>query len=120
MENLLPNAQLLNSLGGVINWRVPKEGVVVSQVFAAMEGNKQRLRIDDWGICNTTLEEVFHSIVADDINDALEIEDVESDQEGEADEDKDGEKENGDESDTDEDQDEEKEKEQEHSSDSQD
>ena len=81
MENLLPNATMLNSLGGVINWRVPKDGVVVSQVFAEMESNKQRLRIDDWGICNTTLEEVFHSIVADDINDALEIEDVESDEE---------------------------------------
>jgi len=79
VENLLPNATMLNSLGGVINWRVPKDGVVVSQVFAEMESNKQRLRIDDWGICNTTLEEVFHSIVADDINDALEIEDVESD-----------------------------------------
>ncbi|KAL6073551.1 ABC transporter, ATPbinding domain containing protein [Balamuthia mandrillaris] len=64
VKKLLPGCILLNSLAGTRNYRIDKKSVVLSQVFSEMEANRERLGISDWGICNTTLEEVFHSIVS--------------------------------------------------------
>lgn len=58
---LAPHAVLLNSIAGTQNWELPVNEVRLSEVFRVMEqpATKQALGLLDWGICNTTLEEVF-------------------------------------------------------------
>ncbi|KAJ5070827.1 atp-binding cassette transporter subfamily a abca [Anaeramoeba ignava] len=59
VRQLMPNLQLLNSLAGTWNYEVSKEGIVLSKIFEELENHKKELEIDDWGISQTTLEEVF-------------------------------------------------------------
>jgi len=54
-----PEARLLASLGGVINFELPKETTKMSEVFTWMRANKKRLTVIDWALSNTTLEEAF-------------------------------------------------------------
>ncbi|GAM24437.1 hypothetical protein SAMD00019534_076120 [Acytostelium subglobosum LB1] len=58
----IPQANLLNALAGTFNYEVPSNSVELSVLFAAFEQNKERLHITDWGISNSTLEEVFIKI----------------------------------------------------------
>eukprot|EP00003_Mantamonas_plastica_P032330 TRINITY_DN874_c0_g2_i8.p1 TRINITY_DN874_c0_g2~~TRINITY_DN874_c0_g2_i8.p1 ORF type:complete len:866 (+),score=355.67 TRINITY_DN874_c0_g2_i8:567-3164(+) len=64
LEPLLPDLEELNNLGGTRNFEVPRKGVDLARVFSAIEKEKKRLGITDWGISNTTLEEVFIHISA--------------------------------------------------------
>ena len=60
VTGMFPSATLINEpLGGVSKYEVDRKEVVLSQVFAAIEGAKEDLRISDWGLTETTLEEVF-------------------------------------------------------------
>ncbi|KAJ6235594.1 atp-binding cassette transporter subfamily a abca [Anaeramoeba flamelloides] len=59
---LFPNANEMNSLAGTSNYEVPTDEVVLSEVFQTLEEQKNDLGIIDWGISQTTLEEVFHEI----------------------------------------------------------
>jgi len=53
-------AKLVNEpLGGTSKFEIKREEIVLSQVFRTFEAEKKRLRISDWGITETTLEEVF-------------------------------------------------------------
>jgi len=54
---------LLNSLAGTQNFEVPKVNVRLSEVFESIERETNNLNILDWGISNTSLEEVFLHIV---------------------------------------------------------
>lgn len=56
---LVPQAVLINKLSGTRHYQVPKKSITLDKVFQHMEENKERLRITDWAITNTTLEEVF-------------------------------------------------------------
>jgi len=58
IEQLTSGAVLLNSLAGTSNYEVPTQSVKLSQVFTEIEKKKEELSISDWGISNTTLEEV--------------------------------------------------------------
>jgi ABC-type multidrug transport system ATPase subunit len=62
--SFLPDARLLNELAGTRNYEIPKKGnnVSLDDVFEKMEAKKEELRIQDWAITNTTLEEVFLKI----------------------------------------------------------
>eukprot|EP01117_Protostelium_nocturnum_P005730 TRINITY_DN2068_c0_g1_i1.p1 TRINITY_DN2068_c0_g1~~TRINITY_DN2068_c0_g1_i1.p1 ORF type:complete len:1746 (+),score=587.77 TRINITY_DN2068_c0_g1_i1:107-5344(+) len=62
LMNLIPQAVLLNELAGTRNYEVPKESISLETVFREMETHKEELKITDWAITNTTLEEVFLKI----------------------------------------------------------
>jgi len=60
----IPQAKLMNNLAGTRSYEIPKNEVTLEFVFEIMEGNKERLKITDWAITNTTLEEVFLKIAS--------------------------------------------------------
>jgi len=59
----VPKATLLNSLAGTQNFQVPKNSIKLSKIFQKIEKDSKSKHIVDWGISNTTLEEVFLHIV---------------------------------------------------------
>ncbi|KAJ6251665.1 atp-binding cassette transporter subfamily a abca [Anaeramoeba flamelloides] len=62
IKKTFPNANEMNSLAGTSNYEIPSDEVVLSEVFQILEEQKNELGILDWGISQTTLEEVFHEI----------------------------------------------------------
>ena len=60
-------ARPVYSLGGTQKFELPTEAVQLQDVFAYMEQLKNDAEIDilDWGVSNTTLEEVFIKITND-------------------------------------------------------
>jgi ATP-binding cassette subfamily A (ABC1) protein 3 len=48
-----------------VRYEVPSEGVRVSSIFASIEGNKSRLRLSDYGVSQTSLEQVFNMHAAE-------------------------------------------------------
>merc|ERR1711871_308468 len=60
VQELFPSSKLLNEpIAGKFKYTVVREEVVLSSVFAVMEERKNELGVVDWGITETTLEEVF-------------------------------------------------------------
>ncbi|EGG14460.1 hypothetical protein DFA_12232 [Cavenderia fasciculata] len=59
VRELLPSATLLNSLAGTYNYEVPSNSIDLASLFRQFEDNRERLGITDWGVANSTLEEVF-------------------------------------------------------------
>eukprot|EP00474_Spongospora_subterranea_P004480 CRZ04938.1 hypothetical protein [Spongospora subterranea] len=59
VKKLSDKAVVLNSLAGTLNFEVPISETKLSTVFREIDGASEQLGIIDWGICNTTLEEVF-------------------------------------------------------------
>merc|ERR1711871_1303500 len=60
--------QTVNRIGSTINFNIPNNAlqkVGMSTVFRKMEENKSATHVADWGISETTLEEVFQVITAD-------------------------------------------------------
>jgi len=64
MQVITPGAVLLNSLAGTSNFEIPSQSVKLSKVFAEMESKREEFKITDWGISNTTLEEVVLRITS--------------------------------------------------------
>lgn len=54
-----PSARKTYSLGGTQRYELPTQEVSLARIFAAMEQAKSRMTILDWGVSNSTLEEVF-------------------------------------------------------------
>ena len=50
---------LREPVNGTGKFELQRESVKLSKVFAALEGAKERLGVKDWGVTETTLEEVF-------------------------------------------------------------
>ena len=59
---LLPQAILLRDFNGNFVYQIPLQGFNAERLFLAMEKNKDRLRIADWGISQCSLEDVFTRI----------------------------------------------------------
>lgn len=60
VTNMFPSAKRLNNpIGGKFKYEVVREDVVLSAVFQQVESDRERVNIADWGITETTLEEVF-------------------------------------------------------------
>jgi len=53
-----PGAQVEASLAGSVVYQVPRSAVL-SGIFATIEDNSARLQIRDWGISQSTLEDIF-------------------------------------------------------------
>lgn len=69
LKQMSPNVRLLNSLAGTNNFEAPSDEIKLSDLFDAIEQNKTRLGITHWGVSNTTLEEVFLKVTADEVQD---------------------------------------------------
>lgn len=65
VKQLVPGAKEISNISGTVLFYLPKRSVVLSQVFRNIDANKNSVGITDWGISNTTLEEVFHKVVSD-------------------------------------------------------
>lgn len=62
VSNLLPKADLIQDFNGNFMYLIPNEGFNASQVYTEFEANKGRLKIADWGLSQSTLEDVFTKI----------------------------------------------------------
>jgi len=62
-ENIKKPTLFSQPIAGTISYSIPKKYVTLGQLFNLVEKNKKKLGILDWGISNTTLEEVFLHIV---------------------------------------------------------
>eukprot|EP01130_Rhizamoeba_saxonica_P016314 TRINITY_DN7523_c0_g1_i1.p1 TRINITY_DN7523_c0_g1~~TRINITY_DN7523_c0_g1_i1.p1 ORF type:complete len:975 (-),score=216.56 TRINITY_DN7523_c0_g1_i1:41-2965(-) len=66
VQNLIPQAESASApIGGTQTWDIPKDAIDLSDLFREIEQVKKKLKITDWGVSNTTLEEVFHRITED-------------------------------------------------------
>jgi hypothetical protein len=54
LEELAPNIRLINSLAGTNSYEVSREDIRLSRLFTAIEANRKRLGILDWGVSNTS------------------------------------------------------------------
>ncbi|KAJ3428747.1 atp-binding cassette transporter subfamily a abca [Anaeramoeba flamelloides] len=59
IKEMFPRCVLLNSIAGYYQFQIPKKDVVLSELFDNMIKNSKKYNITDWGISQTTLEEVF-------------------------------------------------------------
>jgi len=59
VQKIVPKAKLLNTLAGTQQFEVPRGGIKLSKVFQEISSNADKYGIVDWGVSNTTLEEVF-------------------------------------------------------------
>jgi hypothetical protein len=62
VSNLLPGADLIEDINGKFSFLVPMEAMDAPRLFRDLEENKERLRIQDWGVSQSTLEDVFRKI----------------------------------------------------------
>jgi len=54
LMSVVPRARLINTLAGTAKYEAPKSDIELHKLFRAIEDNKERLRILDWGISNTS------------------------------------------------------------------
>ncbi|ELR11324.1 ABC transporter A family protein [Acanthamoeba castellanii str. Neff] len=73
VRELLPSASLVEKFAGNATYQIPSTNLVISELFEVMEEKKdeadilfQPLLITDWGISQTSLEDVFLTIVRND------------------------------------------------------
>jgi len=59
-----PESIVRERLHDKMRFEVPSEGVKISSVFETIEKNKNRLRLSDYGVSQTTLEQVFNTHAA--------------------------------------------------------
>ena len=64
VRQLAPSAELRDAINGVRVYTVPKASVKVGELFESIEAQKVALGIKDWGLSQTSLEEVFLTIVS--------------------------------------------------------
>ena len=62
IAQLIPCAQLIRETNGNFTYMVKGRGFRPSKVYRSIEANKERLNIADWGLSQTTLENVFKKI----------------------------------------------------------
>jgi len=66
ISSVLPTATLIEAIGGSLKYQVARKDLVVSKLFATMMNAGDSSGILDWGISQTTLEDVFLNIVKND------------------------------------------------------
>ncbi len=58
----MPKAELITDFNGNFVYLIPNDGFNASNVYKQFEKNKDRLKIADWGLSQSTLEDVFTKI----------------------------------------------------------
>jgi len=66
LKKILPNATIEESFAGNVSYRIPSKEFVMSDLLSQMIENKEAAKILDWGVSQTTLEDVFLNIVRKD------------------------------------------------------
>ena len=60
IRNFVPNMNVVSNVSAEIGMQLPKEDKgKFKELFEGLDANKSRLRIENYGISNSTLEEVF-------------------------------------------------------------
>merc|ERR1711924_194668 len=64
LESVCSEAQVTSRIGGTIAFMIPRQQrdgtkIVVSRIFNSMEANKAAIGVLNWGITQSSLEEVF-------------------------------------------------------------
>lgn len=54
LEKIAPGVRLINTIAGTANYEVPRQNVKLSELFAALANNKERLKLKDWAVSNTS------------------------------------------------------------------
>jgi len=62
VSRLLPKADLIIEFNGNFTYLIPTDGFRASRIYREFEANKESLRIQDWGLSQSTLENVFTKI----------------------------------------------------------
>jgi ABC-type multidrug transport system ATPase subunit len=65
VESVVPRANLLTEFNGNFVYLVPTDSCKVSEVFSAFENNKKDVGISDWGISQSSLEDVFMKVIGE-------------------------------------------------------
>jgi ABC-type multidrug transport system ATPase subunit len=60
----LPQAHLASEFNGSLTYQVPKSSCKISWIFQLLEDSKEELGVADWGISQSSLEDVFMQVVA--------------------------------------------------------
>jgi len=66
IQKILPDAKLVNRVGTSSIFKLSKNQFKVSELLKEIESSKNEVGIEDWGISQTSLEEVFISICKED------------------------------------------------------
>jgi len=62
-------------IAGNLFFSVPKKSITIARLFSLLEENKEEINLIDWGISNSTLEEIFlHIVDKEDLKKKNEIE----------------------------------------------
>eukprot|EP01133_Synstelium_polycarpum_P009020 gene9020-10578_t len=59
ITDLIPNVKLIHEISLSKSYAVPRTSIKLSNLFKAIQENKERFNISDWGICQSGLEEVL-------------------------------------------------------------
>lgn len=59
VKQLLPKSELVTEFNGNYMYFIPNAGFNASHFYTEFEANKARLKISDWGLSQSTLEDVF-------------------------------------------------------------
>jgi len=66
VKEILPGSSLAESFPGNFSYSIPSKDLVMSTLISNLLSNKDKVGIKDWGISQTTLEDVFLNIVKHD------------------------------------------------------
>lgn len=64
VDTSFANAILRERQGRKLRYEIPTKGVSISSVFATIEKYKDEFKIDEYGVSQTSLEQVFNSFAA--------------------------------------------------------
>eukprot|EP00762_Andalucia_godoyi_P004673 ANDGO_03522.mRNA.1 ABC transporter A family member 7 len=65
MKEIAPTSQIVSQFAGTATFEVPRKDILLSNLFAEMESRKETSGVKDWGVSNTSLEDVFLELVRD-------------------------------------------------------
>ena len=66
VKKVIPAALPLSEFNGNLVYQIPIDNCKVSIIFSEFEGNKKNIGIADWGISQSSLEDVFMRVVGED------------------------------------------------------
>ena len=65
LRGLSPSLKIGSGLGGTVKYELSGDETTVQEVFATVTKHCEALEIDDWGVQNSSLEDVFVKLYAD-------------------------------------------------------
>lgn len=68
VESEFPGAILKEKHSGMLEYQLPTQGVKLPQIFAAVVEARNRLGLEDYALCQTTLDQVFISFASSQTN----------------------------------------------------